>query len=235
MALVLLFFFFQRDLGPALVISSVFLATYSVARGRGLLGVAGLLILVAGFAGGYLASATRRRSSTASRCGCRRGTTRRRAATRWRRRCGRWPRAASPDRAPDAAARATFPTGENDLVLASLGEDLGFLGARRRRWCCSASSSPARCASRAAATIAYLSLLVVGLVDLARGAGGADCRRPARPAAAVGRGHAVPERGPFVDDLEPRGGRADPRGRPPGAGVGRSRSSPRPVRDARRW
>jgi cell division protein FtsW (lipid II flippase) len=127
MALVLLFFFFQRDLGPALVISCVFLATYSVARGRGLLAIAGLLILVAGFAGGYLVG----HPSTVVR-----------RITMW---LSPWDNAAP---GGDQVAQALWalasggftgqgagrggtsyiPTGENDLVLASLGEDFGFLG-----------------------------------------------------------------------------------------------------------
>jgi cell division protein FtsI/penicillin-binding protein 2 len=53
MALVLLFFFFQKDLGPALVLSCVFLGLLGLARGRpGLVG-AGLAMLLAGFAVAY--------------------------------------------------------------------------------------------------------------------------------------------------------------------------------------
>ena len=52
--LVLVFFFLQKDLGPALVLSCVFLALYGVARKRLTLVVAGLLLLVAGFGVGYL-------------------------------------------------------------------------------------------------------------------------------------------------------------------------------------
>jgi len=45
----LLFFFLQKDLGPALFVSCVFLATYAVARGRVGLALAGLGVLIAGF------------------------------------------------------------------------------------------------------------------------------------------------------------------------------------------
>ena len=48
---------------------------------------------------------------------------------------------------------------------------------------------------------------------LARGADAADRRRPARPAAALRRGHAVPQPGPIVDGVEPR------RRRPAAGGV----------------
>lgn len=53
MALVLVFFFFQKDLGPALVLSCVFLGLLGVARGRIGLVVLGLAVLFAGFAAAY--------------------------------------------------------------------------------------------------------------------------------------------------------------------------------------
>ncbi|HYI94066.1 MAG TPA: FtsW/RodA/SpoVE family cell cycle protein [Bryobacteraceae bacterium] len=49
----LLFFFLQKDLGPALLISCVFLALYAVARNRALLAGAGLALMLGGFLGGY--------------------------------------------------------------------------------------------------------------------------------------------------------------------------------------
>jgi cell division protein FtsW (lipid II flippase)/cell division protein FtsI/penicillin-binding protein 2 len=55
MGLVLLFFFLQKDLGPAMVLASVFLGLYIVARGRATAAALGLLALVAGLAGGFLA------------------------------------------------------------------------------------------------------------------------------------------------------------------------------------
>ncbi|HYP15527.1 MAG TPA: FtsW/RodA/SpoVE family cell cycle protein, partial [Bryobacteraceae bacterium] len=53
MALTLTFFFLQKDLGPALIISCVFLGMYSVARGQVLLAVAGLAMMLGGFLLGY--------------------------------------------------------------------------------------------------------------------------------------------------------------------------------------
>ena len=50
----LLMFFVLKDLGPALVISCVFLMLFAVARARPGLSVLGLLLMVAGFAAGYL-------------------------------------------------------------------------------------------------------------------------------------------------------------------------------------
>ena len=49
----LLFFFLQKDLGPALFLSCVFLAMYASARGRVGMAIAGLAVLVAGFYAGY--------------------------------------------------------------------------------------------------------------------------------------------------------------------------------------
>lgn len=53
MAMVLLFFFLQKDLGPALVLSCVFLGLLAVARGRPGLVAVGLAMLLAGFATAY--------------------------------------------------------------------------------------------------------------------------------------------------------------------------------------
>ncbi|MGH9632685.1 MAG: FtsW/RodA/SpoVE family cell cycle protein [Bryobacteraceae bacterium] len=53
-ALTLVFFFLQKDLGPALVISCLFLALYSVARNGTALAGAGFGIMLLGFLAGYL-------------------------------------------------------------------------------------------------------------------------------------------------------------------------------------
>jgi cell division protein FtsW (lipid II flippase) len=50
----LLFFFLQKDLGPALVFTCLFLALYAVARSGTAMLFAGFALLVAGFASGYL-------------------------------------------------------------------------------------------------------------------------------------------------------------------------------------
>ena len=49
----LVFFFLQRDLGPALVLGCMSLALYGVARGRSALVISGFVVLVAGFTVGY--------------------------------------------------------------------------------------------------------------------------------------------------------------------------------------
>ena len=51
---VLMFFFLQRDLGPALILSFTFFFLYAVARGRSTLALAGTALVVAGFFVGYM-------------------------------------------------------------------------------------------------------------------------------------------------------------------------------------
>ena len=53
MALVLAFFFLQKDLGPALVLSCVVMALYAIARGRVAFVFVGFAMLLAGFALAY--------------------------------------------------------------------------------------------------------------------------------------------------------------------------------------
>lgn len=50
----LLFFFLQKDLGPALVFACLFLALYAIARNKPFAPVAGLVAIVTGFATGYV-------------------------------------------------------------------------------------------------------------------------------------------------------------------------------------
>ena len=127
MALVLLFFFFQHDLGPALVLGCTFLVTYSVARDRWGLAALGLATLVGAFTAAYLLGYP---STVVKRIDM------------WH---SPWDNGVS---GGDQVAHALWglasgglfggglsetspryiPTGENDLVLASLGEILGFAG-----------------------------------------------------------------------------------------------------------
>ena len=127
MALVLLFFFFQRDLGPALVLSCTFLVTYSVARDRWGLATAGLATLVGAFTIaywiGYPSTVVKRIDMWKSPWdnGVSGGDQVAHAL---------WGLASGGLRGgglSETSARY-IPTGENDLVLASLGENLGFLG-----------------------------------------------------------------------------------------------------------
>ena len=127
MSLVLLFFFLQKDLGPAMVLSCVFLALYGVARGRTTMVVAGLLVLVGGFAAGYAIGYPH--------------TVVQRVQMWW----SPWD---NPVRGGDQIAHALWafgtgsvtgtgigvgdsrvvPAGHTDLVLAAVGEEMGLVG-----------------------------------------------------------------------------------------------------------
>ncbi len=125
--LALLLFFFQKDLGPALVFACLFLTMYGVARGEVVLVAVGLVLMLAGFAVGYLIGYP--------------GTIVTRVAM-WR---SPWENAM---RGGDQVAHAlwafasggpagtglglgepgTIPAAHTDIVLAALAEELGFVG-----------------------------------------------------------------------------------------------------------
>jgi cell division protein FtsW (lipid II flippase) len=126
-AMALGFFFLQKDLGPALLLSCVFLAVYAVARGRIGLAAAGFLMLVAGFYLGYRLDISHT------------------LAERVRMWLSPWDNAvAGGDQVAQAIwALATggpfgtglglgdtryLPAGHTDLVLAAVGEELGAAG-----------------------------------------------------------------------------------------------------------
>jgi cell division protein FtsW (lipid II flippase) len=126
-AAALLFFFLQRDLGPALFVSCVFLAIYAVARNRIGLTLVGLAVLVGGFYVGYVLNI----SSTLSA-----------RVNMWQ---SAWDNVAH---GGDQIAQAIWalstggvfgsgiglgdtrfvPAGYTDLPLAAIGEELGFIG-----------------------------------------------------------------------------------------------------------
>jgi cell division protein FtsW (lipid II flippase) len=125
--LILVFFFLQKDLGPALAVSCLFLALYGVARRRVTMVVAGFVLLFAGFMTGYALGVPR--------------TVVQRVAM-WR----------SPFdnaiRGGDQVAQALWglasggatgtglglgdpgfvPAAHTDLILAAVGEELGWIG-----------------------------------------------------------------------------------------------------------
>ena len=123
----LVLFFFQKDLGPALLLSLMFLSLFAVARGGGWIAGAGLLTLVAGFGVGYLLNIS---NTLAAR------------VAMWQ---SPWDNAV---RGGDQIAQATWglaagasfgtgaglgqtrfvPESHTDLVLAALGEELGLIG-----------------------------------------------------------------------------------------------------------
>jgi cell division protein FtsW (lipid II flippase) len=123
----LVFFFFQKDLGPALFLCSVFLAVYAVARGRLGMAVAGLSLLTSGFYLGYRLQIS---STLADR------------VRMWQ---SPWDNAVDGgNQLPHAVwAMATgglfgtglglgdsryLPAGHTDLILAAIGEELGGMG-----------------------------------------------------------------------------------------------------------
>lgn len=127
MGFVLLFFFLQKDLGPALVLACVFLGLYGVARGRATMVAVGVLLLAAGFVAGYAVGYPH---TVVQRI------------LMW---ASPWD---NPVRGGDQIAHALWalstgavsgtglglgdprlvPAGHTDLVLAAIGEELGLLG-----------------------------------------------------------------------------------------------------------
>ena len=126
-AAALLFFFLQKDLGPALFLSCVFLITYAIARNRVGLALVGFATLIAGFYIGYALDIS---STLAGR------------VAMWR---SAWDNSV---RGGEQVAQAIWglstgglfgtglgfgdtgyvPAGFTDLVLAAIGEELGFAG-----------------------------------------------------------------------------------------------------------
>jgi cell division protein FtsW (lipid II flippase) len=126
-AAALVLFFLQKDLGPALFLSCVFLAVYAVARGRIGMALTGFALLVSGFYVGYRLQVS---STLADR------------VRMWQ---SPWDNAvAGGDQVTHAIwAMATggpfgtglglgdsryLPAGHTDLILAAIGEELGAVG-----------------------------------------------------------------------------------------------------------
>lgn len=127
LALVLVAFFLQKDLGPALMVACVFLALYGVARGAWVVAAGGLLLLVAGFVAGYV---LRISSTLVARIeiwrapwdnGARGGDQV--AQALWALASGGWRGTGLGRGMPEVV-----PAAHTDLVLAAAGEQLGFAG-----------------------------------------------------------------------------------------------------------
>lgn len=127
LAALLALFFLQRDLGPALVLACVFLALYGIARARAALVVAGFAVLATGFAIGYAIGVP--------------STVTRRVAIA----LDPWENALPGGDQISHALWAlssggpwglglgvgephVIPAGHTDLVMAALGEELGYIG-----------------------------------------------------------------------------------------------------------
>ena len=127
MALVLLFFFFQKDLGPALVLTCVFLALYGIGRGHWAFVLTGFALLLAGFAAAYWVGQP--------------ATVRQRVmiwSDPWNNGVpggnqiahGLWAFATGGawGSGPGLGSPQMVPAGHTDFVLAAIGEELGFAG-----------------------------------------------------------------------------------------------------------
>lgn len=127
MALVLAFFFLQKDLGPALVLSCVFLGLYGIARGRAAFVGVGLGMLLSGFAAAYwigVPATVRQRvtiwldpwsNGVAGGDQVAHGLWALSTGALW----GSGPGLGDPE---------VIPAGHTDFVLAAIGEELGFVG-----------------------------------------------------------------------------------------------------------
>jgi cell division protein FtsI/penicillin-binding protein 2/cell division protein FtsW (lipid II flippase) len=127
MALVLLFFFFQKDLGPALVLTCVFLAMYGIGRGHVAFVMTGFAMLVLAFTAAYwigYPSTVRQRVAIWSdpwNNGVPGGNQI--AHGLWALGTGAvW------GSGTGLGNPETIPAGHTDFVLAAIGEELGFIG-----------------------------------------------------------------------------------------------------------
>src|ERR1700691_4639828 len=126
-ALSLLFFFLQKDMGPAMVFTCLFLPLYSIARKDTLIAAAGLLFLLAGFVGDYLVrvphTVYERVSMWASPWNNVIHGGDQLAQSLWAYATGGfWGTGAG------LGDPALVPAAHTDLILAALGEEWGFLG-----------------------------------------------------------------------------------------------------------
>ena len=126
-ALSLLFFFLQKDMGPAMVFTCLFLALYAIARQDTLVAAAGLLFLLAGFVGGYLVrvphTVYERVSMWASPWNNVIHGGDQLAQSLWAYATGGvW------GTGPGLGDPSFVPAAHTDLVLSALGEEWGFIG-----------------------------------------------------------------------------------------------------------
>jgi cell division protein FtsW (lipid II flippase) len=126
-ALSLAFFFLQKDLGPALIFTCLFLALYAIARGGVTLTLGGLTLLVAGFAAGYILGVPHTVSERVSMwLGPWNNVVHggdQLAQSLWAFATG-----GATGTGPGLGDPALVPAAHTDLVLSGLGEEWGFLG-----------------------------------------------------------------------------------------------------------
>lgn len=127
LAAFLALFFLQGDLGPALVFSCVFLGLYGISRARAPLVLCGFAALTAGFAAGYIlgvpATVTRRVAIALDPWNNALAGGDQVAQALWAMSSGGlW------GLGPGVGDPQVIPAGHTDLVMAALGEELGFVG-----------------------------------------------------------------------------------------------------------
>jgi cell division protein FtsW (lipid II flippase) len=120
-------FFFQKDLGPALLLSLMFLALFAIARGGGWLAGAGFAGLIAGFGVGYLLNIS---STLAARIEMWKAPWDNAVRGGDQIAHGMWGLAAGAMSGTGAGLGNSrfIPEGHTDLILAAVGEELGFIG-----------------------------------------------------------------------------------------------------------
>src|SRR5579863_566095 len=123
----LVFFYLQKDLGPALVFACVFLTLYSIARNRVTLAATGMLVLLGGFlAGYYLGIPKTVHDRVAMWLSPWSNTVRggdQVAHSLWAMASG-----GALGSGPGLGESDVIPAGYTDLIVSVLGEDWGFLG-----------------------------------------------------------------------------------------------------------
>lgn len=127
MSLVLAFFFLQKDLGPALVLTCLFLALYGIARGRVPFVLVGFGLLLAAFAAAYWIGypATVRQRVTIWADPWNNGVPGGNQVAH-----GLWALStgAFSGSGLGLGSPQSIPAGHTDFVLAAIGEELGFAG-----------------------------------------------------------------------------------------------------------
>ncbi len=239
-AAALLMLFLQKDLGPALFLSCVFLALYAVARGRWPMACVGVATLVASF---YLAYQWELSRTLAGRVAMWRSPWNNAAAGGDQVSQALWALATGGVFGTGLGLGETrfIPAGHTDLILAAAGEELGFGGLLA---IAAVFATIAWRGFRAARDAKRRSRLLPrhGVDVVPRGAGAGDGRRDPGRDAVDRRGDAVPELWRLGDGSElhgagPAGGVAairgdDGRGRlegavPPAAGPARRHAGSR--------
>jgi cell division protein FtsW (lipid II flippase)/cell division protein FtsI/penicillin-binding protein 2 len=123
----LVFHFLQKDLGPALVLSCVFLGLYGMARGGGALVICGFLGLIAGLGAGYAlgvpATITRRVAIWADPWNNALPGGDQISHAVWALASG-----GLPGLGLGVGDPQFIPAGHTDLIVAAIGEEVGFVG-----------------------------------------------------------------------------------------------------------